>query len=431
MDNRNIEYQLNNLFKNRLSEIQNGSSELMNARRQEAMTRVVEQGLPTKSVERYRQTDIRSMYNSDSELVLSAGETDCQTGQLPIESIRVELCNGIYVADEKLTVTEQGVVLGSLAAATRDYQQIVEKYLNSLADNGDVVSDLNTAFVKDGFFLYVPSGVEVELPVSVVESYCTQGPSSTFGRMLMAFEANSKCTIVLDLRSGCSQQVTNNSVREIFVESGANVNIVEVQRFSAEMKNVTTTFVSQAEDSSVKSVSLTIDGGVVRNNWNVKLNGRGADNQTFGLALSNQTQHIDYCTNIEHISSDATSRQKFKSTASDCGRVVFNGRIYVAQDAQRTQAFQENRNLLMSDSAKIYAKPQLEIYADDVKCSHGATVGQLNAEEIYYMRQRGLSEADAKRLQVYGFVNEIISRVDNPKLTELLNELATAKIERM
>ena len=432
MDNENVEYRLRKLFEGQMPNNQTCFSELMSNHRLCAIDQVVEQGLPTKRVESYRQTDIRAMYDSDLELLsCECLQNKSHKIDLPIDSIRIEIYNGCYVGQEKLTITNQGVVFGSLAEAACKYPYVVGKYVNSTQGKNDVVGALNTAFIQDGLFLYVPSGVRVDLPITIIESYFNQMPAMTFGRTLMVFEANSECTVILNSSSECSHTLVSNGVREIFAESGANVNIVDIQQYCDEFKNIVSTYVVQSSDSNVKSVSLTLDGSVVRNNLTVKLNGRGAENQTYGLALSSRNQHIDYFTNIEHISSDAVSRQKFKSTASESGRVVFNGRIYVAQDAQRTQAFQENRNLLLSDTAKIYAKPQLEIYADDVKCSHGATVGQLNAEEIYYMRQRGLSEADAKRLQVYGFVNEIISRVDNPQLIELLNELATAKIERL
>ena len=430
MSNISVENRLKQLFDERT-----GNSRLDNVLgdlRMGAIATVVLQGIPSKKAENYRYTDIRAIYESQQSVVSCAqADNGCQTECLPVESECFKMCNGCMVSHQKLVETQQGVILGSLAEAADRYPYLVGEYLNRATDSKNTIEAINTAFVQDGFFLYVPKNVELEQHISIRDSYCAANSAMTFSRALVIMEPNAKATVIFDTHSECENQMANNSLREFFVKDGAKLNIIDIQRVSNSSANICSTEVLQGQDSQVKSVSLTLDGGVVRNDWRVKLNGRGADNKTLGLALSGENQHIDYYTDIEHLSSDATSQQKFKSTAAANGQVVFNGRIYVAQDAQRTQAFQENRNLLLSDTANIYAKPQLEIYADDVKCSHGATVGQLNAEEIYYMRQRGISEVDAKRLQVYGFFNEIISQVADENLVEYLNKLAESKIERL
>ena len=183
--------------------------------------------------------------------------------------------------------------------------------------------------------------------------------------------------------------------------------------------------------SRLHTLSVALDGRLVRSNQQVRLLGSGAENHTNALMLCGAGEHIDFNTSLEHVAADCTSYELVKAIAADGGTGVFGGRIYVAQDAQRTQAYQQNNNLLLGDAAHVYSKPQLEIYADNVKCSHGATVGRLSAEALYYMRQRGLSDRDARRLQMFGFANQVIEKIPVEGLTGTIEELAAAKIDRM
>ena len=220
-------------------------------------------------------------------------------------------------------------------------------------------------------------------------------------------------------------------MREVFAAEDARADIVELFRMNGRSSIVSGSFTEQQASSRVHTLSVGLEGRLIRGDQHVALKGRGAENHTDGLMLSGAGQHIDFTTDIRHISRDCTSYEVFKGIASDGGTGVFSGRIYVAQDAQKTQAYQQSNNLLLGDGAHIYAKPQLEIYADDVKCSHGATVGQLSEEAVYYMRQRGIPEQTARRLQMAGFINQVVERTPVEGLTERIERLAADKIERM
>ena len=250
-------------------------------------------------------------------------------------------------------------------------------------------------------------------------------------RNLFVFESGSRAQVVIENRSASDETYFDCQVREVFAAEDARADIVELFRLNGRSSIVSGSFTEQQASSRVHTLSVGLEGRLIRGDQHVALKGRGAENHTDGLMLSGAGQHIDFTTDIQHISRDCTSYEVFKGIASDGGTGVFSGRIYVAQDAQKTQAYQQSNNLLLGDGAHIYAKPQLEIYADDVKCSHGATVGQLSEEAVYYMRQRGIPEQTARRLQMAGFINQVVERTPVEGLTERIERLAADKIERM
>ena len=290
--------------------------------------------------------------------------------------------NGFHSGAEPLTETPEGVLYGSLAAAAVRYPDLIGRYYNRLSgEHGDALSALNTVFAQDGAFVYVPRGVRVARPLLVTFAHYSEDEAlRCFARSLFVFERDSEVQLVIDDRSEGDGAALDCQVRELFVGSGARVELVELLRLGDRSTLVSSSFAEQWESNRLHTLSVALDGRLVRSNQQVRL---------------------------------------------------FGGRIYVAQDAQRTQAYQQNNNLLLGDAAHVYSKPQLEIYADNVKCSHGATVGRLSAEALYYMRQRGLSDRDARRLQMFGFANQVIEKIPVEGLTGTIEELAAAKIDRM
>ena len=274
--------------------------------------------------------------------------------------------------------------------------------------------------------------VRVARPLLVTFAHYSEDEAlRCFARSLFVFERDSEAQLVIDDRSEGDGAALDCQVRELFVGSGARVELVELLRLGDRSTLVSSSFAEQWESSRLHTLSVALDGRLVRSNQQVRLLGSGAENHTNALMLCGAGEHIDFNTSLEHAAADCTSYELVKAIAADGGTGVFGGRIYVAQDAQRTQAYQQNNNLLLGDAAHVYSKPQLEIYADNVKCSHGATVGRLSAEALYYMRQRGLSDRDARRLQMFGFANQVIEKIPVEGLTGTIEELAAAKIDRM
>ena len=429
-----IEKKLTELFLSNAELLDEGQSPLLTRPRRAALEALNLLGIPPKGPgngDRYHYTGLRGMFGEEWEYYFTPSHPGVAPDDLPGQMHRMKFLNGFCCDARHLTRLADGVVFGSLAAVAREYPGLVGKYYNTLPDGrGSAVAELTAAFVQDGAFVYVPRGSRVELPFAVECGLYGDGEAvASFGRNLFIFEEGSQARLVIDYRTLSGERSLACRTREIFVGSGARVEMVESCRLNERSSLVSASYARQQGDSVLHGVSVGLSAGLMRNEQTVLLEGRGAENHTNGLTIAGEQEHLDFATDIEHIASDCTSYQLFKGLAADGGTSVFSGRIYVAQDAQRTQAFQQNNNLLLSDDAHVYAKPQLEIYADNVKCSHGATVGQLDPEAIYYMRQRGIGLEDARRLQMYGFVLDVLGESRVQELNELFDREIASKIE--
>ena len=430
---RTIEKKLVDRYFANLDLIEEGLPAAMNRHRGDAIQSFNLLGLPTRKVQKYMYTDVRARYDSDFEQFFTPFGTWDEAWQLLVaEAVPIRLLNGFLSGDPVLTTLETGVIYGSLRAAANQYPEIISKYYNTLADNApDAVTSLNTAFVQDGAFVYIPEGVTAEQPFAVL-SGCRAGENTQlYSRLLVIAEADSEAKIILQSHTSGGHALLVNRVSELFAGRNARVEVVEVQQENAHSTLLTNSFVRQELESRYRSVVVTSEGGVVRNNATLALEGKGIESHLYGLFISGEGEHMDNHTNIEHRVSDCASFEDFRGVASANGVGAFNGRILVAPDAQRTQAFQKNHNLLLSPGASIHTKPQLEIYADDVKCSHGATIGQLDPQAVFYMRQRGIGEEEARKLQLYGFVRTVIDKISLPAAAEAVDALVTAKIDRL
>ena len=429
-----IEKKLTELFLSNAELLDEGQSPLLTRPRRAALEALNLLGIPPKGPgngDRYHYTDLRGVFGEEWEHYFTPSHPGVAPDDLPGQMHRMKFLNGFCCDARHLTRLADGVVFGSLAAAAREYPGLVGKYYNTLPHgHGSAVAELTAAFVQDGAFVYVPRGIRVELPFAVECGLYGDGEAvASFGRNLFIFEEGSQAQLVIDYCTLSGERSLACRTREIFVGSGARVEMVESCRLNERSSLVSASYARQQGDSVLHGVSVGLSAGLMRNEQTVLLEGRGAENHTNGLTIAGEQEHLDFATDIEHIASDCTSYQLFIGLAADGGTSVFSGRIYVAQDAQRTQAFQQNNNLLLSDGAHVYAKPQLEIYADNVKCSHGATVGQLDPEAIYYMRQRGIGLEDARRLQMYGFVLDVLGESRVQEMNELFDREIASKIE--
>ncbi len=429
-----IEKKLTELFLSNAELLDEGQSPLLTRPRRAALEALNLLGIPPKGPgngDRYHYTDLRGVFGEEWEHYFTPSHPGVAPDDLPGQMHRMKFLNGFCCDARHLTRLADGVVFGSLAAAAREYPGVVGKDYNTLPHGpGSAVAELTAAFVQDGAFVYVPRGIRVELPFAVECGLYGDGEAvASFGRNLFIFEEGSQAQLVIDYRTLSGERNLACRTREIFVGSGTRVEMVESCRLNERSSLISASYARQQGDSVLHGVSVGLSAGLMRNEQTVLLEGRGAENHTNGLTIAGGQEHLDFATDIEHIASDCTSYQLFKGLAADGGTSVFSGRIYVAQDAQRTQAFQQNNNLLLSDGAHVYAKPQLEIYADNVKCSHGATVGQLDPEAIYYMRQRGIGLEDARRLQMYGFVLDVLGESRVQEMNELFDREIASKIE--
>jgi Fe-S cluster assembly protein SufD len=291
------------------------------------------------------------------------------------------------------------------------------------------MSSLNTAFAREGAYLYIPKHKEVEKPVEIINFYTgAETDLMLQPRNLIVVEENAHVQIIERHQSLSSNAVLTNSVTEIFVGARAHVDYYKIQNDQKEASLIDNTYIKQERDSIASVHTFSFGGKLTRNNLNFYQHGEHASSVMNGITLIEDTQHVDHNTLVHHIAPNCTSHQDYKGVFDDRAVGVFNGKIFVEKEAQKLDAFQQNNNILISDKATINSKPQLEIFADDVKCSHGCTIGQLNQEALFYMRARGIAEKEAKALLMYAFANNVLESVRIPELKKRINKLIALKM---
>ncbi|MEZ5195301.1 MAG: Fe-S cluster assembly protein SufD [Bacteroidales bacterium] len=303
------------------------------------------------------------------------------------------------------------------------------KHYNQYANaekNG--LNALNTAYAQDGVFIYVPDGVEAYKTIQMVNILNRQDTQFVQNRNLVILGKNSKLTLVHCDDSHNDKPSFTNTITEIFVDEGATIDHYKLQNLNNDTTLINSTFFHQEANSRVSTFAVSLNGGIIRNDMQVKLNGQGADANIYGLYLMDKDQHVDNQVYVDHAVPNCTSNELFKGILDDHASAVFNGHIMVRKDAQNTNAFQTNRNILLTDKAKVNTKPFLEIYADDVKCSHGATVGQLDDEALFYIKSRGISEYNSKLLLMYAFAAEVVNKITINPLKERIDDLIKKRL---
>lgn len=398
---------------------------------QEAFARFSETGFPTTHDEDWRFTNVAAVSNTAFEL---AGAEVVSKEQLePFGASRFDCClvfvNGLF-SQELSTVPAlpTGVTVSSLAAQLKNDQASIQPHLGRyLNTQRDAFAALNTAFIEDGVYVHVPRGVVVETPIYVL--YVTvpaATPTMNHPRNLIVAEENSHVTVVEDYVSLGEGITFSNAATELVAGDNANVSHYMIVREGDQAYNFSTLRIQQGRHANVATHSLLLSGALVRNNVHPVLAGEGSECLINGLFMANGRQHMDNYMLVEHASPHCDSRQFYNGILNGQSHGVFHGRIIVHKDAQKTDAKQTNRNLLLSDDAQIDTKPQLEIYADDVKCTHGATIGQFDDNALFYLRSRGLAEAAARHVLLLAFANECLDRMNSPQLRDHLEKLVVA-----
>jgi len=338
-------------------------------------------------------------------LIDEAGDTAAQLVQVDASVVYGELPEALRA---------QGVILTSLDRAVREHGDLVRRFLGTAigAEDGKFAAQ-NTAFWTGGTFLYVPKGVRVELPVRAFR-WLAREAGSVFGRTLIVAEPFAEVAVVDELASGdFARQTLSSGGTEIFAGEGAKVTYVALQRFGGGIVHLTTDRLVAGRDARITTVNVALGADVTRADIQCRLQAPGAHVDMLGLYVAEGQQHMDHETLQDHIAPHASSNLLFKGALMDSGRSVFRGLIRVHPGAQRTDAYQTNRNLLLSDKSRADSLPNLEIGADDVRCSHAATVGQLDEEEIFYLQSRGIPHLEAVRLVIFGFFGEVLGQLED------------------
>ncbi len=426
---RSIEQRLSDAYIANLDIIGEGFPAWLNEARRGFLEGFNLTGLPSEKDEQYRHTDLKRLFKGEREQYFLPPPHPAEIAQrLPVDGYAVDVANGFCNA--YLTRLDNGVVYGSLKAAASDMEDMVAGHYNSVADNDkEAATALNSLFMQDGAFVYIPRGVKAEKPFLLTFAYSSNDPAQLcFARALVIVEEDAEADVVISHQQSGNAELLVDFVRETVVGQGARLNLSEITRMNDASTIVCGNYLKQNKDSRADVMNVWLRGGVTRVNSATDLAESGCESNLYGLWFATGRERADINVRMNHLVADCNSFELIKGVASGEAVGSFTGLVHVACDAQRTVALQQSRNLLMSDDARIHTEPQLEIYADDVKCSHGATVGQMDGEAIFYMRQRGISEQDARRLQMFGFVNDIISRCPHAGACDFVAGLAEERI---
>ncbi|GEM_PF-4183 len=402
--------------------------------RKAAISRFREMDFPTTRQEEWKYTNVDPIVQSSFRFASTPASNGLTVKQIEgkfglQDSHRLVFVNGFYSKSlsSVFKLPQKTVVLDFKSAALKSPNQLRKHLGQYVSCDRNIFAALNTAFIYDGAFVYLPEGVTVERPLHLLFIALSHGEKIiSQPRNLIVMGPGSSATLVESYVAVGQDPYFTNTVTEIVLDEGASLDHYKLQKESQSAFHIATTHVKCHQDSVFSSFSLDVGGRIARNNLSVSLDGEGCQCALNGLYLAGGTQHIDNTTVIDHTKPHGTSRQLYKGILDEKATAVFSGKIFVRKNAQKTDAAQKNKNLLLSDGAKVDTKPQLEIFADDVKCAHGAAVGQLDEEEIFYLKSRGMGEEKARSVLTYGFANEVISRIEcNPIRKEMDRLLQT------
>ena len=392
--------------------------------RRAGFERFRELGFPAPRDEAWKYTNVAPILKVPFAPAAEEGPRRTASPLLPKGGGELVFVNGRYAAGlSSIAAAGVGIEVASLRETLANRPETVEPHLARLAREGNTFADVNSALLEDGAFVRIPAGVVVPEPIHLLFlSEPDFGPTVSHPRNLVVAERGSQAVVVESWIGTAGALYFTNAVTEVFVGDGAVLDFYKLERESLDAFHVATMEVLQGRDSTFHSHSITLGGALVRNDLNVRLDAPGASCTLNGLFLGSGTQHLDNHTKIDHAQPHGTSRELYKGIMSGRSRGVFNGRIIVRPDAQKTDAMQTNKNLLLSKEALVNSEPALEIFADDVKCRHGSTIGQLDETAMFYLRSRGIGEAEARNLLVYAFASDVASRIRIAPLRALVEE---------
>ncbi len=428
--------QMVTLFEQNRGILNQGSSPILNRMREVSFKRFAQAGIPDFKNEDYKYTNLKPAFekNYGQELVRDSGLINlnevfkCNVPQL--DTHLVFLVNGwFYKGNNPGAELPDGVVLGSLEQIANEHPELLQNHLNRQAGlSVDPFVALNTAFAKDGFFLFVPKSVAIEKPVQIINLLSSDQDLMVTQRNLIIAESGSRIKVLVCDHTLTLTSFLFNSVTEVYVGDDALVDVYTIQNHHNQSTTINSAFYRLQHNSNLVTGTVSLHGGLIRNNLNVTFSGDHAEASVNGISFTDKKQHVDNFTVIEHASPNCLSNQIYKNVLDDESTGAFAGRIHVARDAQQTNAFQRNNNVLLSDKARMQTKPQLIIDADDVKCSHGATVGQIDEDALFFLRARGIGEKEARMMLMNAFAHEVILKITIEPLRERIDELIEKRL---
>ncbi len=427
-----------NLYKEYADNIKANAAQAMNIDRDWFFEQFELLGFPNRKTANYRNTDFTQSLSIDyglniNRLPMQTDPNKVFKCDVPgINSYAYFVVNDMFYDPEQATSAydlPEGVIIGSLHQAAIDYPELVAKYLNRQAKKQkDGFIAFNGAFAQDGFFMYVPKGVVLERPVQLINIMHAQMDYMANSHNLIILEDEAQAKLVVCDHVVNDKYYMSNRVTEVFVGERASYDHYKLEGTSKRMSNICSLLIEQGASSTVLNNVITLHNGQTRNTIQVDMNGEYCDVKLCGMVAGDGKQFVDNTTTINHNKPNCTSHELFKYILDEDSLGVFNGILRVMPDAQRTSASQSNRNILLSNTAKIRTQPQLEIYADDVKCSHGSTTGQLDENALFYMQQRGLSAHEAKLLLMYAFVSDVIDYIRLETLQDKVRSLVEKRL---
>jgi Fe-S cluster assembly protein SufD len=401
-----------------------------------------ELGFPTTKNEEWKYTNLskfieESKYLDETHQDSNADLSKIVATHIPasFEANTLVFCDGKYQEDLSLVMQdEEGVVVVSFANALKKHKDVVCRYIGkAVPPETNGLTALNTAFASEGAFIHVLKNVTAKYPVHLLFLSGAGGEGSVNNtRNLIIIEEGASLNLVETYASVSGSEYFSNTVSEVFVEKSAIFNHYRFQVEDEKTANhINFTGINQQNNSLVTNMTITLGGKLVRNDLNYRLDGTNCESHMFGLYIGSGTQHIDNHTLVDHAQPHCFSNEAYKGIMAGKGTGVFNGKVIVRPDAQKTNAYQSNKNILLSDEAHINTKPQLEIFANDVKCSHGATTGQLDEEALFYLQSRGIGKAAAKAMLTYAFAADILENIKIQPLKEYAVKLVTDKLNSL
>ena len=427
MITRGSEQQYIELYEQARQMISDHSSEVMNAVRDEAFERFKTQGFPSKRVERYKYTDIQKLFAPDYGLNLNRltipvdpyNAFRCDVPNLST-SLYFVVNDGFYQDEKPKGHLPEGVIIGSLKEHTSSPSHLY----NQLAGKAnDATTDLNTMLAQDGLYVYVPKNVKVDRAIQVINILRSDVDLMVNRRVLIVLEEGAELKMLFCDHAADDKNFLTTQVIEAYVGENASLDLYCLEETHHKNVRVSNVYIDQQRDSRVNHNVITLHNGVTRNKLDLTFSGEGAECQCYGCVIADKQQHVDNNTLITHKVPHCTSNELYKYVLDDKAVGAFAGRVLVEHGAQKTTSQMTNQNLTATKEARMYTQPMLEIYADDVKCAHGSTVGQLNDAALFYMRQRGISLEEAKMLLQNAFINEVIDKMQLEPLRDRLHYL--------
>tara|TARA_B100001057_G_scaffold406159_2_gene419450 strand:- start:10007 stop:11323 length:1317 start_codon:yes stop_codon:yes gene_type:complete len=403
--------------------------------RKSALSRFEKTGFPSKKDESWKYTSLKSITQRNFSLSVKNNSVvelrDVKKYFLnDIDSFKIVFVDGIFNPFlSKTTHDGMDICVLSAALSKSKYKKIIKKYFNKVVPQDESLASLNTSYTQEGAYVYIPKNIHPEDPIQIM--HFTTGndkPLWLQPRNLIVVEDNASVEIIERHQSLKLNQGVTNSLTEIYANKNSFIDYYKIQNDNESASLIDNTFIDQKRDSNVRVHTFSFGGKLTRNNLNFYHKGENIQSTLKGVTILEGNQHVDHNTLVSHAQPNCESHQDYKGIFSESSIGVFNGKILVDKIAQKTNAFQQNNNILIDNKSKVNTKPQLEIFADDVKCSHGCTVGQLNKEALFYLKSRGIPEKEAIALLTYGFANNVLESVKIPNLKKRINTLISRKL---